>query len=138
MNNQLRTALINYAVSNFRAFGAFGKTRAASAGLDITGFATVFEEKLAKIEAKGKLGPKGWARLQAACPDQAKSYFSGLYVVGSGPDLTTVAGVFRFVDVSRNLAQEAGVPISQREDGLVDGVLAALGDDEEEVDEDDE
>jgi len=118
------------------AFAAANKARAASVP-GIEEFSQLYADKVGKLRRKGKLGPKAWAKLEAAMPAQLRPTFREF---SGGFDLEDADDLARFMVAINNLGQtlpdSTMRPILSRYVGGV--VPAMLGIEPESVDQDED
>lgn len=110
----VRQAYVELAADTLDAYGR--KLEALARGRTIQGleeFKSIYNDKIAKLREKGKIGPKGWAKLEEAMPVEARTYFRQF---AGGFDMTTDEGFLAFLGA----VQDAGKGLdAQAREGIL-------------------
>lgn len=104
----VRNAYVSLAADVLDAFGRANAGRASRVE-GINEFKELYDQKVAKLREKGKIGPKGWAKLEEAMPSEVKPYFRSFQ---GGFDMTTDSGFLGFLGAIQGLARD--LPVNDR------------------------
>lgn len=110
----VREAYVQLAADVLDAY--WRKLEGLAAGRSIPGlmdFKTLYNAKVTKLREKGRLGPKAWAALEAAMPNEARTYFRQF---AGGFDMTTDAGFLAFLGAIDDAAR--GLDVTTRQNIL--------------------